>query len=370
MRFGRGVRFSIPRHEKEYDARQPATVLPGDIETDMGSMKENGTPLIDAYKRRLNYLRISITDRCNLRCVYCMPEGGVPKLRHRDILSYEEILRLSRIAADLGIEKIRVTGGEPLVRKGVLAFLRSMAAIPGIRDLALTTNGVLLGENLKKLKAAGLKRLNISLDTLRPERFRDIAGYDAFHQVWEAVQRAREMEFSPIRINMVVIKGSNDDEILDFAKLSLRYPYHVRYIEYMPIGPFENGRTIHHVPTSEIKNAVARLGALEPVSREPFDGPAERYRFKGAPGEIGFISPISHHFCAVCNRLRLTASGRLRPCLLSDRELDVIGPMRNGASDRELSDIFLMAALNKPFAHARTRDSSTSFSGQMWSIGG
>ncbi|MBW1817868.1 MAG: GTP 3',8-cyclase MoaA [Deltaproteobacteria bacterium] len=333
-------------------------------------MKENGTPLTDAYKRRLNYLRISITDRCNLRCIYCMPAGGVPKLRHGDILTYEEILRLSRIAADLGIEKIRVTGGEPLVRKGVLDFLRSMAGIPGIRDLALTTNGVLLGENLEKLKAAGLKRLNISLDSLRPERFREITGHDAFHQVWEAVQGARRLGFSPIRINMVVIRGRNDDEILDFAELSLKHPYHIRYIEYMPFGGSEEGHAIHHVPSSEIKKMVAGLGRLQPVSRDPFDGPADRYRFEGAPGEIGFISPISHHFCAVCNRLRLTASGRLRPCLLSDRELDVVGPLRNGASDRELSEIFIKAAMNKPYAHSPARDSSTAFSGQMWSIGG
>ena len=336
----------------------------------MDSINENGTPLTDAYKRRLNYLRISITDRCNLRCVYCMPKGGVPKLQHGDILTYEEILRLSRIAADLGIEKIRVTGGEPLVRKGVLNFLRRMAGIPGIRDLALTTNGVLLGENLENLKKAGLKRLNVSLDSLRPERFTAITGHDAFHQVWEAVQKARRLGFSPIRINMVVIKGQNDDEILDFAELSLKHPYHIRYIEYMPIGDSQNGDAIRHVPSSEIKNTVSRLGELKPVSREPFDGPADRYRFEGAPGEIGFISPISHHFCAVCNRLRLTASGRLRPCLLTDRELDVVGPLRNGASDRELAKIFIKAAMNKPFAHSRVRDSSAAFSGQMWSIGG
>jgi cyclic pyranopterin phosphate synthase len=215
-----------------------------------------------------------------------------------------------------------------------------------------------------------LKRLNVSLDSLRPERFRAITGYNAFHRVWESIQKARRFGFNPVRINMVVIKGRNNDEILDFAELTLKHPFHIRYIEYMPIGGSEQGHAIHHVPTSEIKETVSRMGELQPVSREPFDGPAERYRIEGAAGEIGFISPISHHFCAVCNRLRLTASGRLRPCLLSDRELDVVGPLRSGASDRELAAIFIKAAMNKPFAHSPARDSSTEFSGQMWSIGG
>jgi cyclic pyranopterin phosphate synthase len=333
-------------------------------------MEKNETQLTDGYKRRLNYLRISITDRCNLRCMYCMPRKGVPKLHHADILSYEEILRLARIAAGLGIEKIRLTGGEPLVRKGVFEFLSRLAAIPGIRDLALTTNGVMLEDNLRRLRSAGLKRINVSLDSLRRDRYRKITGEDCLDRVWRAIHQARDLGFDPVRINMVVIDGLNDDEGIDFARLSLAYPYQIRFIEYMPMGTLNPRRPLTHVPSSKIKDMVAALGDLHAVSRDAFDGPARRYRFEGAPGEIGFISPISHHFCGICNRLRLTASGRLRPCLLYNRELDVIGPLRRGASDEALAGIFIQAAMNKPFAHSPAQEPDAAFSGQMWSIGG
>lgn len=333
-------------------------------------MMETQLKLTDTHKRRLNYLRISVTDRCNLRCVYCMPREGVPKLPHEDILSYEEVLRLARIAVGLGIDKIRITGGEPLVRKGILDFLARIACMSGVRDLALTTNGVLLEENLDRLREAGLRRLNISLDSLRPGRYEKIAGRDSFAQVWRAVRAALEKGFHPVRINMVVMKGVNDDEVLDFAGLSLQDPLHVRFIEYMPVGISGLRDSLQLIPSAEIKGRVSRLGNLLPVPRDAFDGPAERFRFEGAPGEIGIISAISHHFCHACNRLRLTAVGRLRPCLLSDDELDVAGPLRRGASDEELAEIFLKAALSKPGAHALQPAASTGVSGRMWSIGG
>jgi cyclic pyranopterin phosphate synthase len=333
-------------------------------------MMETPFQLTDARKRRLNYLRISVTDRCNLRCMYCMPRGGVPKLPHGDILSYEEVLRLAKIATGLGIDKIRITGGEPLVRKGIIDFLSRIASVSGVKDLALTTNGVLLEENLDRLRAAGLRRINVSLDSLRPDRYAGITGRDCFDQVWRAIRTAPEKGFHPVRINMVVMRGVNDDEVVDFARLSLLYPYHVRFIEYMPIGTSDLKGSLRHIPSSEIKERVARLGNLLPVPKDMYDGPAERFRLEGAPGEIGLISAMSHHFCHACNRLRLTARGRLRPCLLSDHELDVVTPLRSGASDEELAGIFLEAALNKPGAHGLQPSSSPEVSGHMWSIGG
>ncbi len=333
-------------------------------------MGNNHIKLIDQYNRRLNYLRISVTDRCNLRCLYCIPRGGVAKLGHKDILSYEEILRLARIAAGLGVQKIRVTGGEPLLRKGIFNFLPLLAALPGLEDLALTTNGIYLKENLENLRSSGIKRLNISLDSLRPEIYRRITGLDRFQAVWEAIRSAEKLGFDPIKINVVVIKGQNDSEILDFARLSLDHPYHIRFIEYMPIGTNITVLPVEHVSNSLVKSQLNKLGKLNPIGAGKYDGPAERFRFEGAPGEIGFISPLTDHFCHDCNRLRLTASGTLSLCLLSDREEDLKGPMRDGASDDDLTRIFVRAALNKPGAHPSASENSNHFSGQMSSIGG
>jgi cyclic pyranopterin phosphate synthase len=306
--------------------------------------------LIDRYRRHLNYLRISITDRCNLRCIYCNPRLPGKKLRHKEILRYEEILRIARIGVVLGVDKIRITGGEPLVRDGCCAFLEKLAAIEGLRDISLTTNGILLKDNIDDIAAAGINRLNISLDTLQPDKYTQITGYDGFHRVWEGIILALEKGFHPVKINCVAMRGVNDDELVALAELSLKYPLHIRFIELMPIGEA-------HAPVSdpllipEIKNRIAILGDLCPVARAIGDGPAMRYKFENAMGEIGFISPVSNHFCTACNRLRLTADGHILSCLLSDICEDIKTPLRLGLLDDDLKAVFVKAVARKPFAH-------------------
>lgn len=325
--------------------------------------------LIDACNRRLNYLRISITDRCNLRCAYCLPCEDIPRLAHADILRYEEILRIVRVGARLGISKVRVTGGEPLVRKGVCGFLAELSRVPGIQDVSLTTNGVLLKKYIGDIRSAGVTRINVSLDTLKPERYRDITGRDDFAQVWEGIRAAEEQGFSPIKLNVVALSGVNEDELVDLARLSLSSPFHVRFIEFMPIGQSRVGaRPPLLVPA--IRERIGVLGTLVPVPRTELDGPAHRYRFKGGRGEIGFIPAISHQFCSRCNRLRLTASGQLRPCLLSDRQEDLKGPLRGGCSDDDLAEIFFEATRHKPSDHNLAVGEPAHVCCQMRSIGG
>jgi len=325
--------------------------------------------LIDRFHRHVNYLRISITDRCNLKCAYCVPRGRVPKLRHKEILTYEEILRLVRISTRMGICKVRITGGDPLVRKGVYGFLKALNEIPGLRDISLTTNGVFLVENLQKIEAAGIKRLNISMDTLNRKKFKKITGRDAFDRVWEGITLAEQMGFHPIKLNAVAIRGVNDDELEDLAALSYTHPFHIRFIEYMPIGD-RNLAVDKPLFAPEIKSRIEKLGELVPVENSVSDGPARRYRLKGAMGEVGFISALSHHFCDTCNRLRLTSNGRLRPCLLSDVEEDIKGPMRRGETDRELTNIFLKALRHKQSGHHLVRHDSDKVHTQMSCIGG
>ena len=324
--------------------------------------------LIDRYKRHLNYLRISITDRCNLRCLYCNPRLSQKKLPHKDVLRYEEILRIARIGASLGINKIRITGGEPLVRKGCCEFLENLAGIDGLKDISLTTNGILLKQNIDKIASAGIKRLNISLDTLNPEKYQQITGYDGFNPVWEGIQLALEKGFDPIKLNVVVINGINDDELTQLAELSFKYPFHIRFIELMPIGKtcasFSNSLLV-----PEIKKRIQTLGDLMPVQRDKNDGPAVRYKFKDAMGEIGFISPVSNHFCKTCNRLRLTADGHILTCLLSDICEDIKTPLRLGLLDNDLKNVFLKAVSRKPLQHAENL-TSLAQPEQMVSIGG
>lgn len=307
--------------------------------------------LIDAYNRHINYLRISVTDRCNLRCIYCMPKEGISLLRHDDILHYEELLRIARIVAAKGISKIRITGGEPLVRKGLVEFIAELAALEGITDLSMTTNGILLGSAAEALRKAGLKRLNISLDTLNHEKYEMITRGGDINQVLEGIKIANGAGFSPLKINMVVIRGINDDEITAFAGLSWKHAVHVRFIEYMPIGNENGWCKERFVSTEEIKKRITALGSLVQIQDNNGAGPAQMFAFPGAPGKLGFISSISSHFCATCNRLRLTADGKLRTCLFSDAEIDLKTPLRNGWSDQELERIITDAILSKPQKH-------------------
>lgn len=328
--------------------------------------------LIDRHNRHLNYLRISITDRCNMRCLYCVPDGRIPKLRHQDILSYEEIVHLVGIAMRLGITKVRITGGEPLIRKGVYRFLTKLSGLKQLEDLSLTTNGVLLKENVNRIKRSGISRINISLDALNPDKFKLITGFDYFDQVWQGILKALDLGFDPIKINVVALKEINASELVDFARLSQKYPFHIRFIEYMPMGFSRISQLNESLLIPEIKRQITRaLGPLIPVDKSCYDGPAERFELSNAPGEIGFISAVSHHFCNQCNRLRLTASGQLRACLLSDQQEDLKGPLRSGASDRELAAIFLRASAHKSARHGLCgKRTHAKIKGQMSGIGG
>ena len=325
--------------------------------------------LIDRFDRRINYLRISLTDRCNLRCIYCMPPEGERKLRHRDILRYEELLRIARIAIKLGINKIRLTGGEPLVRKGIQEFIPMLMALNGLDDVSLTTNGVCLKDNLEILKAAGIKRINVSLDSLKRLNFKLITRFDYFNEVWEGIEKARDMGFYPIKINIVIMKGINDNEVLDFARLAIDQPYHIRFIEYMPIGL--DSKNPDFISNSGIKNTlVNNLGPMLPVLQGKYDGPAKRFKFHGGKGEIGFISAISSSFCSDCNRLRLTADGKILPCLLSNIETDIREPLRRGCLDEELIKVFQDAVHLKPKSHPMNLEGHQRVHRKMCSIGG
>jgi len=299
-----------------------------------------------------------------------MPPDGLSKLRHNDILSYEEIWRLAEIAVGLGVTKMRLTGGEPLVRKGIFDFIPLLTALDGLEDVSLTTNGIFLKENLQKIKAGGIHRINVSLDSLQRQKYARMTGVDGLDAVLEGIRGAEQMGFHPIKINMVVIKGLNDDEVIDIAKLSLDHPYQVRFIEYMPVqGPLPGG-ACQHLPNDLVRERLCGVSELVEIEKGRHDGPAQRFKFKGAAGEIGFISPLSHHFCQFCNRLRLTANGIIRSCLLSNEELDVRTPLRDGASDHELASFFIQAARKKPQHHGLCESPVAPFSVCMSAIGG
>lgn len=295
-----------------------------------------------AISQKINYLRLSITDRCNLRCFYCNYWREGDKLPAPDILRYEELLRVAALAAEIGLRKVRVTGGEPLIRRGVVDFLHKLHKIPGLKEICLSTNGVLLQDLAPALYDAGLRRLNVSLDTLRRDRYREITGRDNFLEVMTGLKRSVSLGFHPVKINCVVLKGINDDELLDLALLARDHSYQVRFIELMPTGPLEEWQR-YFLPMAEVRRLLSVLGAPEPVAPEATAGPAQIFRLPGFEGELGFISPMSGHQCATCNRLRLTAAGQLRPCLLRERQIDLKGPLRQGAADHFLSHLFQQA---------------------------
>ena len=307
--------------------------------------------MLDNNHRVINYLRLSVTDRCNLRCIYCMPEKGIRFMPHSEILTYEEMLHIVRLSIQKGIRKVRLTGGEPLVRKGFISFLERLSKIEGLEEITLTTNGVLLKSFAADIKNCGISRINVSLDSLRPERFFRITGRDFFERVWEGLEEAEHVGFNPIKINVVAIKGVNDDEILDFAALTLEKPYHVRFIEIMPIGDKNIWTAEKFISAKETHNRIQTLGILQPIGHNSLDGPAERYALEGAKGEVGFIGALSNHFCDNCNRLRLTADGHLKGCLFSDQETDIKTPLRDGKGDSHLLNLIMDTILNKPKDH-------------------
>lgn len=316
----------------------------------------------DSHGRTIDYLRISLTDRCNLRCIYCMPAEGVCALSHDDILRIEEIERIVAVAADMGIKRIRLTGGEPLVRKGVVELIRSISSTPGIESVALTTNGILLPRMAEELKQAGLSRVNISLDTLDAQQYTQITRLGKLEDALAGIDCALETGFAPVKLNSVVVR-SLDQDVFAFAKMSVDRPLHVRFIEYMPVGESTGSDGLGWgkkdvVPSEELLGIINRraveegLGELVPARKHTPTGwgPARYYEFEGAKGTVGFISPLSRHFCSECNRLRLTADGKIRPCLFSDTEYDVRAAARAG-DDAGIRSAMLEALGAKPDDH-------------------
>ncbi|MFC5402159.1 GTP 3',8-cyclase MoaA [Cohnella soli] len=305
--------------------------------------------LTDRFGRKHTYLRISVTDRCNLRCLYCMPEEGMKFLEHDRLLSYAQMVEVARTAAGLGIRKFRITGGEPLVRPGLEELIAGIAALPGVEDISLTTNGLLLAPQAAKLKEAGLKRVNISLDTMDPTRFKFIARRGDLDKVWEGVQAAAAVGLGPIKLNCVLLKGVNEDEIGKFLQLSVDQPLHVRFIEYMPIGHDDSGWRSYYLPLSRVLEEAERLGfALEKAEGPGGSGPSDDWRIVGAAGTFGLIHPVSDHFCQSCNRLRLTADGNLKPCLYWVDELNVKPAL---GSSEAMENLFYRAMDIKPKNH-------------------
>lgn len=296
----------------------------------------------DSFGRRVEYLRVSITDKCNLRCVYCMPVEGLPWLRRDEILAYEEIVQVVRVMAGMGLRRVRITGGEPLVRRDVPSLVRELGRVPGIDDLSLSTNAVLLERYAEELRSAGIARINVSLDSLRPERVDAIARRPGSHpKIMAGLRAAEGVGFSPIKINVVLVRGQNDDEIENFAKITRERPWHVRFIELMPTAANLDLSAGSFVSCREALDRIRSLGGLEPALGPRGNGPATYFRFPGAPGTVGVITPMSHNYCDRCNRMRLTASGQLRPCLFGELETDLRRPLRAGADIRPLIEATL-----------------------------
>lgn len=319
------------------------------------------TRLMDSCHRPIDYLRISITDRCNLSCMYCTPANSVHWLPKDELLTYEEIAAIAKVAAELGITKVRLTGGEPLVRTDLTDLVARLAKMSAIKDISLTTNGTLLKQYAPPLKKAGLKRVNISLDTLNRAKFERITRHDRLNDVLQGIKAAKKAGLNPVKINVVAMRGVNDDEILDFARLTVNDGWHVRFIELMPFvsdtcweGYAEESSDRlqgQFMPVSEIKEKLSSLGTLEPATFITGNGPAKYFRLPHASGTIGFISPVSQHFCENCNRLRLTADGKLRLCLFSDDEIDLRTPLRTGISPGKLREVIIEAVKVKPSQH-------------------
>jgi len=308
----------------------------------------------DSIGRLINYLRISVTDRCNYRCVYCMPPDGINAVGHSEIMRFEEILKVVRVAADYGVSKIRLTGGEPLVRHGIVDLVRMIRKVPGINEITLTTNGYLLAKYARELKEAGLTRVNISLDTLNPDLFQKITRNGDINSIWEGIEAVEKNGLHPLKINMVMLAGINDHEIPDFMDLTLENEWHVRFIELMPIknqvswGELFPDPASCYISTRKVLERYQNKG-LKPVYQVDQIGPAKLYQIPGAKGYVGFISPVDdEHFCGSCNRLRLTADGNLRPCLMSDLEIPILDAIR---SEKDIHELFARVVKLKPAHH-------------------
>ena len=305
--------------------------------------------MIDGFGRRVEYLRVSVTDKCNLRCIYCMPEEGLPWLHKEQLLSYEEIVEVIATMAPLGLSRVRITGGEPLVRRDLPELVRMIAAVPGIEDLSLSTNAVLLEEHSEALRGAGIKRVNISLDSLRPDRIDALSRRPgSAGRIMAGIDAAERVGFDPIKVNVVLMRGRNDDEIADFASLTRERPWHVRFIELMPTGANLELSRDHFISCAEALDSLRGLGELEPAPGPWGNGPATYYRFPGAPGTVGVITPMSHNYCERCNRMRLTADGQLRPCLFGSLQTNLRDPLRRG---EDLGPLIAETLRTKPERH-------------------
>ncbi|MBX2991296.1 MAG: GTP 3',8-cyclase MoaA [Bacteroidetes bacterium] len=307
--------------------------------------------LIDTFGRVVTNLRISVTDRCNFRCSYCMPEEGMEWLKRNQLLTYEEITRLVRIFASLGIHKIRLTGGEPLMRKEVWRLVAMLKKVDGINDIALTTNGYFLAGQAQRLADAGLNRINVSLDSLSPGLFADLVRRDYFSKTWEGIEAADRAGLHPIKLNVVLIRGVNDGEILKFAELARTRGFVIRFIEFMPIGKDDGWALDKVVPTHEVLENINSTFRLIPMPHPNGKSPAERYMFADGKGEIGFISSVSQPFCGDCDRVRVTSDGKFRTCLFSLVETDLRGMLRGGADDEEIADALVHAVWKKEEGH-------------------
>ncbi len=305
----------------------------------------------DRFGRNIHYMRISLTDHCNLRCVYCMPEDMTFR-PSAELLQDDELIRLMRLFTSLGFDKFRLTGGEPTVRAHIVELVREMTALPGVRSMTMTTNGVLLGKLAAPLKAAGLQRVNVSLDTLDPDRFKRLTRWGSLEQVWEGILAAERAGLTPVKINAVVVRGYNDQDVPDLASLTLKYPWQVRFIEMMPFAGATELQKKQVVTQKELLERIqSALGLLEPANNGELDGEARLFRLPGALGEVGFISSVSVPFCASCTRARLTADGKLRLCLLREKEVDLLTPLRAGAGLEELRKLVLDGVWHKPWGH-------------------
>jgi cyclic pyranopterin phosphate synthase len=304
--------------------------------------------LVDNHNRRINYLRLSITDRCNLRCLYCVPHYDVAGKNKSRILPYEDLFRLARESVTLGISKIRVTGGEPLVRPGVIEFLERLAAIEPTPELVLTTNGILLKKLAGPLRKAGVKRLNISLDSLRPEVFKKITAGGELQRVLDGIDAAQEAGFPPPQINVVLLRGTNEGEVADFARLAADRRLSVRFIEYMPVSGDPKWRSLY-VANDEVIAALERDHQLTPIESMDGAGPARYFQLDGGEAKLGFISPISHHFCASCNRIRISADGHARGCLMSNETTDLVPYLARG--DEAIREVLAAIIRKKPLRH-------------------